>query len=107
MDSRLDAFGSANRGLVNVPQPLFTEINAPGGVHVEQAHCRRSCGRQANNVSASDDKMIAPYVSTRIEQGHHSERFGIDAREIWSFVCVTPVTGEREPVEIVGTTVLP
>jgi hypothetical protein len=57
-------------------------------------------------VSASHDKVIAPYVSTRIEQCHDATGFGIDARKIWSFVGVAAVTGERESVEIVGAAVL-
>ena len=51
--------------------------------------------------------MIAPYISTRVEQCHYGTRVWIDARKIWAFVGVATVAGERESVEIVGATVLP
>jgi len=66
-----------------------------------------TCGRQAGNVSASDDKVVAPGVSTRIEQCRHSERAGIDAREVRPFVRVAAVAGERQAAGIVGATVRP
>ena len=65
-----------------------------------------SGGRQANNVPASDDKVIAPYISARIEQCHHSARVRIDARKIRSLVRVAAVTGESESAGIVGAAVL-
>ncbi len=68
---------------------------------------RATCGRQAENVSASDYKVIAPGVSTRIEQCRHSARVGIDAREVRPFVRVAAVAGEREAAGIAGATVLP
>ena len=51
--------------------------------------------------------MIAPDVSTRVEQCRHSARIGIDAREVRPFVGVAAVAGEREAAGIVRATVLP
>ena len=47
-------------------------------------------------MSASNDKVIAPGVSTRIEQCRHCARAGIDAREVRPFVRVAAVAGKRE-----------
>ena len=62
--------------------------------------------RQAENVSALDDKMIGPGVSTRIEQCRDSARIGIDTREVRPFVSVVAVAGESEAAGIAGATVL-
>ena len=91
----------------HLPKPLFTEFHSALGVHVEQADCGPPCGCQADDVSASHHEVIAPNISTRIEQGHERARIGIDAREVWSFAGVTAVTGEREAARIVRATVLP
>lgn len=50
--------------------------------------------------------MIAPDVSTRIEQCRHGARVGVDAREVRPLVRVTAITCEREAPEIVRATVL-
>ena len=58
-------------------------------------------------MSASDHEVIAPGVSTGMEQRRHGARIGIDACEVWSFIRVAAVTGERETAGMVGATVLP
>jgi hypothetical protein len=91
---------------INFRHPFCAELDAPIGVHVEQAHRRAPCRSQADNVSASDYKVIAPYVGTRIKQCHHGACSGIDARKIRSLVSVAAVTCQRQPGGIAGTSVL-
>ena len=83
------------------------EFNAPWGIHVEQAGRRATCGRQTGNLSASNDKVITPSVSTRIEQCRHRPRVEIDARVVRPFVRVAAVAVEGEATGIVDATVLP
>ena len=56
-------------------------------------------------MAAPDDKVIAPYISTRIEQCHHGARVRIDARRLGPLYALQ-VTGESESAGIVGAAVL-
>jgi hypothetical protein len=73
-----DAPGETTRtrlfmGAAALPVDLlgYSRWRQPEG-RIQQEHSRASGGRQADNVSATNHEMIAPYVGTRMKQCHHS-----------------------------------
>ena len=101
------AGSEASSSRIGFCRPFSTEFDAPCRVHIEQAHGRAPCRRQAGNVSVPNHKVLAPGVGTRAKQCHHGACAGIDARKIRPFVCVAAVTRERQSAGIVCSSVLP
>jgi hypothetical protein len=57
-------------------------------------------------MSAADNEMFAPDIPTGMEQSNDCACVGIDTREVWPFVRVATITGEREVVRVISSTML-
>jgi len=88
------------------PVDILRGVPRGVGVHVEQADRRDLwvSGRECVRLGPQSDRSS---VHTRIKQGRHRARVGIDAGEVRPVVPVAAVAGEREAAGIVGATVLP
>jgi len=71
-------------------------------VHVEDANCRPSDGRLADNINAPPVKVIFPLLVSRMKQLGDSTSFGIDPSQIWTFVKITVDASQSQVVEIVA-----
>ena len=62
--------------------------------------------RQANDKTAFQHEMFAPDIVARMKQCNDRTHIGINTRQVRSFVRVATITGEREVLRIISSTVL-
>ncbi len=73
----------------------------------QNAHCRSTDGRHADDVDASPREVLIPLVPPRMKQLCNAIRFWIDASQVRTFVQITIDTGKSEVVEFVAAMVKP
>lgn len=70
-------------------------------IGVEESHAGPTAGRQPDQERPVPAEVVSPRLHARVEQPDHSPRFGINGREVRSFLSIALRTTQRQVLQVV------
>src|SRR5438552_5526733 len=78
-----------------LPKKSSAQFQTAGGVHCQDLNCGSSSRRGSIDPLTTEAKVIAPLVASWVEKRDDLSVVRIDPSEVWTFVPVAALAGER------------